>query len=87
MYTMWTSHLKTESEKEKFRNQVISAKPALERLQALLEEAGEKIENTTEDPSTFDTPNWAYLMAFNSGYKACISFIEKLIDLDQQETK
>lgn len=85
MYTKWTQHLKDDEEKARFRNQVFSAKPVLERLYSILEEQEKSLDRNEIDPTSFSNPNWAYLQAFKNGDRFRLNYLKTLIDLDQQK--
>jgi len=86
MYTKWYSHIKDPEAQERFRNQILSAKPVLERLATLLKTELDGLDRSELDIRTFDQPNWDYRQAFKNGCRAELNFMTKLIDLDQQET-
>lgn len=85
MLINWTSHLTDPEEKVRFQNQVLSARPVLERLHQLLTEDEKRIDFIDTSVKQFDNPNWAYRQAFNNGGRATYNFIKKLINLDQQK--
>jgi hypothetical protein len=87
MISAWTKHLKTEEEKERFRNSVLGSKTVLLRLQELINEMKEDVERTELDTRIYDMPNWDYRNADTTGYKRCLKQISKLINLDQQDKK
>lgn len=87
MITAWTKHLKTEEEQERFRNTVKSAKPVLERLTELLNEELNGLERYELSTKQFDNPNWAEKQAFQNGYRAAMSIVNNIINLDQQKDK
>lgn len=84
MYTKWTSHINDPSEKVNFENQIISAKPVLERLLQLVREDQEAASRVEMSVKQFENPNWAYRQAYMNGGRASYEAIAKLIDLDQQ---
>lgn len=86
MYTKWYSHIKDPELQENFRNQVLSAKPVLERLAALLKIELDGLDRSETDIKSFDLPNWQYRQAYKNGARAEINMMTKLIDLNQQET-
>lgn len=84
MYLDWTKNLKTDEDKTKFQSSLMSGKTALDRLLEILQEYENSLERSEIDPKVFDTPNWAYLQAYKNGYRACLSKIKTLINLDDQ---
>lgn len=87
MFSEWTSHLKTEEEKQRFEGSVKAARPVLERLTTLLEMREQGIESLEGGLKQFDSPSWAYKQAFNNGFKSALSKVKTTINLDQQEHK
>lgn len=87
MYLDWTRHLKDDKEKTRFQNQVIAAKPVLERLMSLIDEKEAALNRSEFDPKSFDSPSWAYHQAFKNGVRATNYGLRKLIDLDNQIIK
>lgn len=62
----WTSHLKTDEEKEKFLENLGLAYIALERLRTI---ADDKIEATNKvKRDDYSKPSWAYEQADRNGY-------------------
>lgn len=84
MFTRWTSHLKDENEKKRFRETVVSCKPVLDHLRGLLEEMELDLNRAEINPKTYDIPNWDYRQAHNNGYRQCLQYLQKFIDLDKQ---
>lgn len=84
MYGAWTKHIKDPAEAERFTNTLISSKPVLDRLLAILREDELAADRSEMDIRTFETPNWSHKQAFKNGYRSHMSVIEKLINLDQQ---
>lgn len=87
MYSKWTQHLKDQNDKEKFEKEIKGARDVLERLSQIYDEDETVLLQYEISPRVFDKPNWDYLQAFYNGYKACIAYHKKVIDLDQQEHK
>lgn len=87
MYVDWTRHLPDPAEKEKFELKIRSSKVVLERLQALLKEREMGLDRSETDIKSYDLPNWEYRQAHKNGFRQCLQILNKLIDLDQQETK
>jgi hypothetical protein len=84
MYTKWTSHLKTDAEKQRFENSVVGARVVLDRLKTIVDERLKEIEKIEED---FNNPNWAYKEASLIGAKKDLRDLRKLINLDEQVIK
>lgn len=81
MFIDWTKNLKDDEEKARFESQVVSAKPVLDRLLCLCEDKENAIQQNELD---FDKTNWAIRQASFIGSRAALTWMKKLIDLDQQ---
>lgn len=84
MLTVWTKNLKTPEEQDNFNNQLLGARPVLERLTALIDEKSKELESTELTLKAYDNPNWAYQQAHKNGYKGAMKYLKELINLDQQ---
>lgn len=88
MISAWTSHLETEEEKQRFKNQVLGSKAVLDRLAQLLAQREKDMEVIELNTTVYDRPNWDYRQAHNNGFKACLKSITVLLTtLDQKENK
>lgn len=85
MLTIWTKNLKTNEERDNFNNQVLSAKPVLDRLVQILSEREEELERSERSLKAYDNPNWAYMQAHKNGYYSMLQNVRDLINLDQQK--
>lgn len=85
MYTKWTSHISDPEEKVRFQNQIISARPVLERLAQLIKEDESSLDKVELSVKQFEVPNWDYRQAFYNGSRASYQSLLKTIDLDQQD--
>jgi hypothetical protein len=85
MLTVWTKNLKTKEEQDNFNNQVLGARPVLERLRDLIDEKLQGLDGTELTLKAYDNPNWAYQQAHKNGYKGALSLLKELINLDQQK--
>lgn len=83
MISAWTKHLSDE-EKERFKNEVLGSKRVLNRLQALLNEMKEDVDQLELNTKIYDIPNWDYRQADTNGYKRCLKQISRIINLDQE---
>ena len=86
MFTRWTSHISDPEEKQRFKNQIISAKPVLERLAQLIDEDEAALNSAERSVKQFDSPNWSWKQAYWNGARATLHSQKKIIDLDQQDT-
>jgi hypothetical protein len=84
MLTVWTKNLKTEEEKDNFNNQLLGARPVLERLHDLLNEKEVELDRSERTLKAYENPNWAYLQAHKNGCASMLQSIKELINLDQQ---
>lgn len=87
MNIAWTHHLKTEEDKDKFRNQILGAKPVLQRQADIIREEMFNLDAAESDPKTYDTPSWSHKQADLNGYRRALRRMLKLVDLDQQQKK
>ncbi len=85
MLTVWTKNLKTQEEKDNFNNQLLGARPVLERLQELLNEKEVELDRSERRLSAYETPNWAYIQAHKNGCASMLQSVKELINLDQQK--
>lgn len=84
MLTVWTKNLPTEQEKDNFNNQLLGARPVLERLQELLDEKEVELDRSERSLKAYDNPNWGYLQAHKNGCASMLQSVKELINLDQQ---
>ena len=84
MLTVWTKNLKTEEERENFNNQLLGARPVLQRLNDLLVEKEAELERSERSQKAYENPNWAYLQAHRNGCASMLQSIKELTNLDQQ---
>lgn len=87
MISAWTKHLKSEEDKERFRNSVLGSKYVLERLADILVGMEKEQDAIERNPQLYDLPNWDYRQAHLNGFRQCLNKINLLINLDQQDTK
>ena len=86
MLTVWTKHIKGDTfQTEKFQQTVRSAKPVLERLQAIMQEEIDRLDRSETNPATYDTASWSHLQAHKNGFRQYHQLLEKLINLDQKD--
>jgi hypothetical protein len=87
MYLDWTKHLTDVKEQDRFQKSVLGSKQVLDRLGAILKEYEKSLDRSETDVSTYETPNWDYKQAHKNGYRACLTKIRDLINLDQRIIK
>lgn len=85
--TKWTSHLSTDEEKQRFKNDILSARSVLERLEQMLKEEEGYLSQAEISSKIYDTPNWAYKQAHTNGFKGALNMLYKILTLDPKETK
>lgn len=85
MYSIWTSNIKDEKDKESFRNKVTYSKTVLQRLDQIIEEQERELTDSSISPNSFNNPNWALKQAYIQGYIARGKSLRKLMNLDNEE--
>jgi len=85
MKTLWTSHLKTEEEKDRFRNSVLGHKEVLDRLRSLINERLRTVDAIETSVEKYKQPGWDAIQAHYNGVKADAKWVLDLINLDQKE--
>lgn len=83
MISAWTKNLKTEEEKERFRNSVLGSKVVLTRLQELIKEVEDDVTKTELNTEIYNIPNWDYRQADMNGFRRALKTVSKIINLDQ----
>lgn len=87
MYTKWTQHLSTDEEKIEFEKDILRAKPVLNFIrETILTQMWNSVEDEELSVKAYDKPNWEFRRANTDGYKRCLRDLNKLLNLDQQET-
>lgn len=85
MYTLWTTHLSDQEDKDKFKKQIRSAKDVLDRQKDILSEELKALERVEVGLKTYETPSWSAKQAHMNGDRSRIMWLLNLIDLDQQK--
>lgn len=85
MYSRWTAHLKTEEEKENFRNKVLSSKEVLDRLKDMIDEDVNQLDRSEMDQRVYSIPSWDYLQSHKNGNRQAYAATRQMVDLDQQK--
>ena len=73
---VWLSHLKTDQERDSFKNQILANYDVWERLKGILQDKDEAKEMTYKD---YDSPAWAYKQAHANGYREALFEIYDLL--------
>lgn len=83
MNVAWTKHLKTEEEKELYRQSLFRVKWVLNDLKELVDSNDSALESGEISPKSYDNPNWAYRQAHVNGYRQALRDFKNLITIDQ----
>ena len=86
MISKWAAHLKTPEEKEQFEKDLRANRWLIDRLQQILKEDLQGVEDTEASTKVYDLPNWEYRQADGHGTKRTLRRYIKLLNLDPQET-
>ena len=80
MKSHWFKQCKTQEDKEKVRQNVLSNQDSLIRLETILESL------LKESPSSadYDSASWAYKQADRNGYNRALTQVLELINLDKE---
>lgn len=84
MYSDWTKHIRDQKDREDFVRDVRGSKRILDHLKGLLVEKERALDRSEMDPKVFDQPNWSHNQAYKNGYRAALTYLITLTDLDQQ---
>jgi hypothetical protein len=76
--TMWTSHLKTQKEKDNFKEYILNSSSLWDRLGSLLRE---KIPKSLE--TDYEVASWAYYQADQNGYERALREILAILPIDK----
>lgn len=84
MISAWHRHLKTDEEKQQFKNSVLGSKVVLRRLLEITKEIEDDLDRTESNTKIYDMPNWDYRQADMNGFRRALKTVNKIIDLDQE---
>lgn len=87
MYSVWTKHLKTDEEKENFKNSIYGSRFVLNRAIEIFQEEEASLNQAMLSNKIYDQPNWDYRQAHTNGFLAGLQFAKKLLTVDQTESK
>lgn len=82
MISAWTDHLKTDKEKEQFKNEVLGSKRVLKRLSDILNTIEDDLDRTELSTKIYDLPGWDYRQADMNGCRRTAKTIQRLITID-----
>ena len=80
MQSRWFSHLKSEKERQSFKEYIESSSIVLDRLRELVYNTIKELEIKTND---YSSPSWAYLQAHQNGRREALEEIIKLVTLER----
>lgn len=87
MHQIWTQHLQTEDDKQRFINQLHGAREVLDRLKFLIELKEKELAAAERNQSAYENPSWAFLQAHRNGYASAMTIIKNLLHLDHQKNE
>ncbi len=85
MNVAWTKHLKTEAEKEQYRQSLTRVKWVIDDLKKLIHSNLTSLEDAEISPKSYENPSWSHRQAHTNGYKQCLRDFNKLLTLDPEE--
>ena len=85
MYEIWTKHLKTEEEKENFKEGLKRCGWVFDRLKELIDEREQDLDDIETSLAAYDNANWAYRQAHKNGYRSHMKRMKKLLTFDHKE--
>lgn len=84
MYTdIWTKHLQTEDEKQRFVSALESAQPVLEVLSKLIDEKIAALDRSFLSLSQYQETNWPLVAAHKNGMASAYSAIQQLVTIQE----
>lgn len=83
MYSIWTKHLNTQEEKDRFIAQLQSASPILETLCNLLDENIQKLDRSFLSLKQYSNSNWAAETAHKNGMAAAYTAVKELVTIKE----
>lgn len=86
MKTVWTQHLNTDSEKDRFRTTVKASKQVLDRLKEILDGRVKAINSIETGVDIYTKPGWEALLVHYNSEKGVLKWVQELINLDQEGT-
>ena len=85
MKLVWTQHLKTEKEREDFRQVLKNSTLLKNRLLQILAERYDAIERKGFKEEDYAEPGWETLQAFRNGKLATLKEVADLFDFEEKE--
>lgn len=87
MNKMWTAHLQTEEEKQRFANQIYGAREVLARLRDIIDQKEIDLAGSERSKEQYENPNWPFLQAHRNGYASMLTAVKNLLTLKDQTQK
>jgi hypothetical protein len=78
----WTSHLRDNEDKERFKKYVLGSRALVDRLSDIAKDLDEQLDSKEIAEDVYESPSWAYKQADNNGYRRCLRQFQKLFTLD-----
>lgn len=85
MKTIWTSHLKDQPEVDRFKQVVKNSKSTLDRQTQIIDSRINAINSIEMGVDIYTKPGWDALQAHYNGEKAALTWVKRLIDLNQED--
>ncbi len=82
---IWTAHLQTEDEKQRFLNQLHGSRDVTDRLKELIAAKENELGKAERNIGVYQSPNWAYSQAHRNGYASAMAVIRNLLTSDQEK--
>lgn len=86
MKTVWTQHLNTDADKDRFRTTVKASKQVLDRLKEILDGRVKAINSIETGVDIYTKPGWEALLVHYNSEKGVLKWVQELINLDQEGT-
>ncbi len=81
----WFDGAKTEEERKEIRSALLAAKPAIDRLIAIIEKEKKAGVNYRLGKDKYENPSWAYLQADGVGEERAYNNILKVLHIKFEE--
>ena len=82
MKTIWTSNLKTDDEKERFKRSLLASRSVFDRLTQIIEDKERVINSMETGVEIYERPGWEALMVHYNSEKGVYQWLKELINLD-----
>ena len=82
MHSLWTSHLKTQEEKDRFKQTIMSSSAILTRINELLDMKIKAAEKERISDKAYGQPSWAFKQADTNGVIRTLKEIKQLFDTE-----